>query len=216
MNDDWRLRVEPRDPGHAGHLLELLQAHDLEHDLGASFSERIAVSREGDVVYLYAGERDQIERARDLVGTLAQRHGWDLDVQLRRWHHEAERWEDPDLPLPESEAEERAEHEELIATERRETAERGHPEFEVRADLPSRAEAHALARRLDAEGIPTVHRFRYVLVGATDEDAARALAERIRGEAPTGAEVKVEGTWQVMWGERPPNPFFFLGGLGGD
>jgi hypothetical protein len=216
VNDDWRLQVEPKDPGHAGHLLELLQAHDLEHDLSSSFGDRVAVSHEGSVVFLYAGDRDQIERARELVRSLAERHGWELEIELRRWHKTAEQWEDPDLPLPEGAAAERAEHEELIATERRETAEHGHPEFEVRINLPSRHEARALAKQLDAEGIPTVHRWRYVLVGATDEDAAKELAERIRAEAPADAEVKVEGTWQIVWAERPPNPFAFLGGLAGD
>jgi hypothetical protein len=51
--------------------------------------------------------------------------------------------------------------------------------------------------------------------GATDEDSAKALAERIRNEAPAGSRVKVEGTWAAAYAERPPNPFAVLGGLGG-
>jgi hypothetical protein len=42
---------------------------------------------------------------------------------------------------------EQAEHEALIAAERRETEERGYPEFEVRADLPSRHDATSFAER---------------------------------------------------------------------
>lgn len=51
-------------------------------------------------------------------------------------------------------------------------------------------------------------------MGATDEDNAKALAERVRGEAPEGSRVSVEGTWAKAYAERPPNPFAVLGGLG--
>jgi hypothetical protein len=56
---------------------------------------------------------------------------------------------------------------------------------------------------------------RFLLVGTTDEDSAKALAERIRNEAPSGSEVRAEGTWKAAYDERPPNPFAILGGLGG-
>jgi hypothetical protein len=53
------------------------------------------------------------------------------------------------------------------------------------------------------------------LIGADDEDAAEALAERLRGEAPQGSKVKVEGTWKSALAETPSNPFAIFGGLGG-
>jgi hypothetical protein len=68
-----------------------------------------------------------------------------------------------------------------------------------------------LSKQLRKEGLPAVHRWRYLLVGATDEDSAKALAERIRNEAPTGNQVKVEGTWAAVYAERAPNPFAVLG-----
>ena len=92
--------------------------------------------------------------------------------------------------------------------------ERGQPEFEVRVDLPSRHDAVRFAERLQGEGLPAVHRWKFLLVGATDEDSAKALAERIRSEAPSGSRVNVEGTWKAAYAERPPNPFAVLGGLG--
>ena len=102
-----------------------------------------------------------------------------------------------------------------MAAERKQTEERGYPEFEVRANLPSRHDALHFAERLHSEGLPTVHRWKYLLVGATDEDNAKALAERIESEAPAGSQVKVEGTWKAIYAERPANPFALLGGLGG-
>jgi hypothetical protein len=214
MNDDWRLQVDLREEGHANALTERLEAQQLEHDLSTEFHDRVIVSRDGARVFLYAGTRQQAEKAREAIEADAHLHGWQLEVDFRHWHPIAEEWEDPDKPLPGDDAARLAERRELMAREREETARTGHPEFEVRADLPSHHDALALVEQLRNEGIPTVHRWRYLLVGATDEDSAEALAERIRSEAPAGSRVKVEGTWAAAYAERPPNPFAVLGGLG--
>jgi hypothetical protein len=213
MNDDWRLQAEPHESGHARALTERLAAGELAHDLSGAFHDRVIVTRDGDRVFLYAGTRRQAEAAGELVGALAKEHGWQVELELRHWHPVAEEWEDPDAPLPADAAAELAEHEERIAAERHQTEESGQPELEVRIDLPSHGEADRCAERLRGEGLPVVHRSRYVLIGVTDEDAATQLAERLRGELP-GAEVKVEGTWRAAYAEQPPNPFAVLGGLG--
>jgi hypothetical protein len=214
MNDDWRLLIEAGEAVRAEELVKQLQAPELEHDLDAAFADRLILSRDGADVFLYAGSRDQAERARDAVLDLARRNGWQLEPQLTHWHPAAEEWEDPDKPLPEGDAAALSEHEELIARERQETEERGYPEFEVRVDLPSHRDAAELAKRLRGEGLPSVHRWRFLLIGATDEDGAKELATRIESEAPAGSTVKVEGTWAAVYKERPPNPFAFMGGLG--
>ena len=215
MNDDWRLQIDVHQEDDARALTERLEAERLEHELSDAFHDRIVVSRDGARVFLYAGTREQAERARDVVEAEAKQHGWAVDVDFRHWHPTAEEWEDPDEPLPDGDAARLAEHETLIAREREETAMTGHPEFEVRADLPSRHDAVRFSEQLRAEGLPAVHRWKFLLVGATDEDMAKELAERIEGEAPPGSKVKVEGTWAAAYGERPPNPFAVLGGLGG-
>ncbi len=215
MNDDWRLQVDLREEDHARALTERLDAQQLQHDLSEAFHDRVIVTRDGARVFLYAGTREQAERARDAIEAEARRRGWTLEVDFRHWHPTAEEWEDPDKPLPADDAAKLAEHEALMAREREETAKRGYPEFEVRADLPSRHDAIHFAERLRDEGLPVVHRWRFLLVGATDEDSAKALAERIRNEAPAGSRVKVEGTWAAAYAERPPNPFAVLGGLAG-
>jgi hypothetical protein len=215
MNDDWRLQVDLHDERRPSQLVERLDARELEHDLSDSFHDRVIVSRDDATIFLYAGSREQAESARELIGALDEQHGWDAGVELKRWHPVAEDWEDPDKSLPAGESAEDAEREALMAAERRQTEASGHPEFEVRVDLPSRHDALSFSERLRGEGLPTVHRWKYLLVGAEDEDSAKALAERIRGEAPGGSSVSVEGTWQAAYDERPPNPFAILGGLGG-
>jgi hypothetical protein len=215
VNDDWRLQIDLHEEGRAHALTERLDAEQLEHDLSDAFHDRVIVSRDGARVFLYAGTREQAGRARDAVESDAKQHGWTVDVEFRHWHPTAEDWEDPDKPLPEDDAAKLVEHEALIAREREETARTGHPEFEVRVDLPSRHDAVRFSEQLREEGLPTVHRWRFLLVGATDEDMANDLAERIRNEAPSDSRVKVEGTWAAAYAERPPNPFAVLGGLGG-
>jgi hypothetical protein len=215
MNDEWRLQIDVRGEREAGSLTERLDAAELEHELSEAFQDRLIVSGDGPRVFVYAGTREQAERARDLIAKLAATHDWDLAVELTHWHPQAERWEDPDLPLPEGDAARVAEHEELIAAERKRTEESGEPEFEVRVDLPSHREAVRLAEQLRAEGLPAVRRWKYLVVGATDEDAARALAQRLQGEAPAGSRVIVEGSGQIAYAERPANPFAVFGGLGG-
>ncbi len=215
MSDDWRLQIDLHEEGHARALTESFDAEQLEHDLSDAFHDRVVVSRDEGRVFLYAGTRDQAERARDVIEGETQKHEWEIDADLRHWHPSAEEWEDPDKPLPPDDAARLAEHEALIAREREETAKTGHPEFEVRVDLPSRHDAVRFSEQLRQEGLPAVHRWRFLLVGASDEDSAKALAERIRDEAPAGSRVNVEGTWAAAYAERPRNPFAVLGGLGG-
>jgi len=215
MNDDWRLQIDAEDEGSGASLTERLDAAELEHELSAAFQDRLIVSRDGPRVFVYAGTREQAEQARDLIAKLAGEHDWKLDPTLTHWHPEAEEWEGPDLPLPESDAAKVAEHAELIAAERAQMAQTGEPEFEVRVDLPSHRDATHFAELLRADGLPAVRRWKYLVVGAADEDAARALARRLEGEAPAGSKVTVEGSGQVAYAERPANPFAVFGGLGG-
>lgn len=215
MNDDWRLQVDLDDPSLFEPVVERLEARELEDDLSDAFHDRIIVSRNGTRIFLYAGSRDQIEQARTLLEALDAKHEWSLVIDLKRWHPEAESWRDPDEELPETAQAKAIEHQALIAAERKQVEEQGYPEFEVRVDLPSRHEALQFAERLREEGLPTVHRWKFLLIGATDEDSANALAERIRNEAPSDSRVSVEGAWRAAYEERPRSPFAVLGGLGG-
>jgi hypothetical protein len=65
------------------------------------------------------------------------------------------------------------------------------------------------------EGLPIARRWKYLVVGAADQDSAEALAARLRDEAPPGSTVTAEGSGSAAYSERPSNPFWFLGGLSG-
>jgi hypothetical protein len=216
MSDDWRLRVELDGDEQAHELADRLAKFDLPHDLAASFHDRVVVSRDGSEVFCYADTREQAGAAERAIRSLASERGWQPRVELRHWHATAEEWEDPDAPTDPV-----AEHSELVQHEREESAGQGFPDFEVRVKCPGRHDAAKLAERLRSEGIPNVHRWHFVVIGAQDEDTANALAERIRGEAPAGSEVSAETSVQEISAEAPQvvtpynNPFAVFGGLGG-
>jgi hypothetical protein len=215
MDDDWRLQIDLDDDGVAGNLADHLRAAELEHDLNVDIGQRVIVSHEGERIFLYAGDRDQLDKAQAVIQKYLDAKGWQAKLELRHWHPVADKWEDPDAPEPTTEAEKAAEREELMETEDEEVAERGGlAEFEVRVEFPSHGEAREFAKKLDEEGLEPVRRWHYMVVGVPDEDEGKALADRIRAEAPADSKVTVEGSLgYAVRHETPVNPFFFLGGL---
>lgn len=214
MSEDWRLRIELATDKEAAELADRLSKFDLPHELGTSFHDRVVVSRDGSEIFCYADTRQQADAAAAAVGSVAAERGWEPWVELRHWHAIAEQWEDPDAPIDPS-----GEHAELVEHEREESHEQGFPDFEVRVRCPSRHDARQLAERLKGEGIPNVHRWEFVVVGVEDEDAAHALADRIRAEAPAGTVVTAEASVpEAVSGAplaTPFSPFAVFGGLGG-
>ena len=95
MNDDWRLQIDLDDAGVSGQINDHLRAAELEHDLETAFDQRVIVSHEGERIFLYAGDRGQLDfgLARlkrrgltyDYVQLQSNRCGSRTDATLRRW-----------------------------------------------------------------------------------------------------------------------------------
>jgi len=215
MNDDWRLRIDLGDRGFSRRLGEMLTAEELEHDLERSFHDRVVVSVDGPEVLCYTGSRAQAEAAAELIARLATEHNWELGTELTHWHPTAERWEDPDAPLPAGEVSRAQEREDRVEAERAASASRGYPEFEVRVECANRSAAGELSERLKDADIPNLRRYSYVLIGASDEDSARALARRLVDEIPDHGPVTVERNQRAIYDDLPRSPFAVFGGLAG-
>jgi hypothetical protein len=214
MNDDWRLEAELFEDANARALSHSLTAEKVSEDLETSFGDQVIVSVDGSNVFAYTGTREQAERAAALIRSLAGEKAWEIKLELKHWHPTAEEWEDPDEPLPETAVDRAAEHAELVAKEREESRETGEAQFEVRVECPTHGDTVALADKLRDEGIPNVRRWKYLLVGALDEDSANQLAERLRAEAPAGAKVTAEASFRATYDSEPlRNSFSYWGGF---
>ena len=192
--DDWRVRVDLEEEGDASDLLARLglelgsEARELARELEA---RRLAVSRDGDVVFVYASSGSEAEQARAVVEAVLREHDVaPRSIAVEHWLSDEDRWDD-ETPGPDVE-------EELLA--------RGYAPWEVRVECDSVAEARALADQLEDEGYGVVRGFRYVIAGTATREEAKRLARRVHGEVEPGGE--------LVWEVTPQNPFAVFGGLG--
>jgi hypothetical protein len=192
--DDWRIRIELPDEEGARGLLERLglARRDAEELADELREHRLAVSRDDDTVFVYAGSGMQAEQASRIIEQELQDGGWEpTRLVTEHWLHDEERWDDEPVEL--------FTEDELLA--------RGYAPWEVRVECKSLAEANELADRLREEGYGVSHTFTYVIAGTATRDDAVALARRIHGEVEPGGELVYE--------VQPQNPFAVFGGLGG-
>src|SRR5437763_7453250 len=108
--DDWRIRIELADEG-AGGLLERLgleldsEARELARGLKA---RRLAVTRDGDEVFVYAGSPAEAARAQEVIAAELRAQGIEARTsRLEHWLADEERWDDepPDETWEEEELE---------------------------------------------------------------------------------------------------------------
>jgi hypothetical protein len=192
-DNDWRVSVRLHAGGQAGQAVEHLSAHTVENEVHQRLGGRVVVGTGGgDELFLYAHTQDAAAAAQQSVSDLLSGHGLDADYSVERWHPVAEEWEPADVPLPGTAAEVQAEREQLDKEETSESVTGGVALFEVRVQLPSHRESVALARRLTDDGYSVVRRWRFLVVGANNEDQAEEFAATIRQEAPAGAVISIE------------------------
>jgi hypothetical protein len=195
-SDDWRIRIEVEDEEHAHGVLHRLglelheEAADLARDLEL---KRLAVSRDDNLVFVYAGSRADAEAALAVVDAQLRAHEIEAKTsRIEHWLADEDRWDDEPADTPDIEEEE---------------LEEGFAPWEVRVECKSHHEADQLADRLEREGQSVVRRWQYVIVGASSKEDAEALAKRLQGEVEPGGE--------LVWDTLPPNIFTVFGGLGG-
>jgi hypothetical protein len=192
--DDWRVVVTVGE--HEGHgLLDRLRAEtaaDATELAQALRRRRLAVSQDGDEIFLYAGYRTEAQAAKELVEALAREHDMAVTVgPVEQWLPDEERWD----------------HEPPDETPEEDALEQGYAPWEVRIPTASHEQARELADRLEADGYGVTRRWRYVIAGVATEDEARALAARLHGDVELGGE--------LVWEAMPGNPFAVFGGMGG-
>jgi hypothetical protein len=214
MADDWRLTVVPSGDADPPSVLGWVLEHELEDEARRRLGHRLAieVGSGESAVFFYGETEEQLLEAERLVRSLLVEQGVEARFEISRWHPLEERWEDPAVPLPRTDAEREAERRRLEADEASESLDG--PDWEVRLELPGHRETVELAERLELEGIPVVRRWKFLIVGAESEQAANELAARLRREAGERAVVAVEGSGRLVSETGFPNLFAVFGGLG--
>ena len=191
-SDDWRVTISVSDQAQTGQAQRSVSLRPVEEDIRRQVGRTIAVGADDRQIFLYAGTETAARDAERIARDVLARHGIAAESALHRWHPIEEQWENPDLAMPHTEAERQAEHQRLEDTETAESVATGIAQWQVRVDLGSHRQAVALARTLENEGRAVVRRWKFLLVGASNEDQARELAGQIRREAPPGAAVIAE------------------------
>ncbi|MGH3472380.1 MAG: hypothetical protein ACRDPG_10105 [Nocardioidaceae bacterium] len=216
MSDDWRVTATLQDAGRTSGVLHFLDEHQVEEEVRRLLTSHVAVSGSDSEVFLYADSEESATQAQDVLEDILRQHGLQADFALHRWHPVEERWEAPDVALPSTPAEQEAERQLLMHAETQESTASGYAAWEVRVQLDSHRDAVRLAQRLTDEGRSVVRRWRFLVVGATNEDEARQLAEAIRSEASPDARVGVEAGGGIGWQDgMPGTPFTIFASLGG-
>ena len=191
-SDDWRVTISVSDQAQTGQARRSFSLDQVEEDIRRQVGRSIAVGADDRQIFLYAGTETAARDAERIARDVLARHGIAAESALHRWHPIEEQWENPDVAMPQTEAERQAEHQRLEDTETAESVATGIAQWQVRVELGSHRQAVALARTLENEGRAVVRRWKFLLVGASNEDQARELAGQIRREAPPGAAVIAE------------------------
>jgi hypothetical protein len=190
-DDDWRVTLSVSHP-QAGQAQPSSSLREAEEDIRGQVGRGIGVGAGEEQLFLYAGTEAAAGEAERIARDVLARHGIAAESAVHRWHPIEERWESPDVPMPQTAAERQAEHQRLVDAETAESLATGKAQWEVRVELGSHRQAVALARKLEGEGRAIVRRWKFLLVGASNEDEARDLAGQLRREVPADAAVKVE------------------------
>jgi hypothetical protein len=189
-DDDWRVTISFPDSAQAQRAKILFPRREVADDARRRLGYSIAVGAGGSQVFLYAGTEVAAREAERIARDMLAQHHFQAEFAIHRWHPLEERWEDPDVAMPRSEAERQAEHQRLLAVETAESVAAGAAYWLVRAELPSRREAAALAAKFRGEGRSVIRRWKFVVIGASNEDDAQELADQVRREAPADATVR--------------------------
>jgi hypothetical protein len=180
MADEWRVEVELGEEQHHLTIGGRLRSRDLDDEARKRLGDRVIVTRDGEHLFLYAGSEPAAREAERVARELVASEGVSGELRVTRWDEAEEAW--TDASGAEGPAADLREREEAWSE----------PDWEVRVDLPGRAETVELANKLEGEGLEVRRRWHHLLVGADTEGEAAELAKRMAAEAPESADVHVE------------------------
>jgi hypothetical protein len=193
-SDDWRVTISVSGQAQDAQAQPSFSLDEVEEDIRRQVGRGIAVGAGDTQIFLYADTEAAARNSERIASDVLTQHGIATESALHRWHPIEEQWETPDVAMPQTEAERQTEHQRLEDTETAESEAAGLALWQVRVELGSHHQAVTLARTLEAEGRAVTRRWKFLVVGANNQDQAVEVAEQIRREAPPGATVIAEET----------------------
>ena len=115
-SDDWRVTISVSH-ARAGQAQQSLSLRQVEEDIRGQVGRGIAVGAGDAQIFLYADTETAAGDAERIARDVLAGHGMTAESVLHRWHPIEERWEDPDVPMPQTRAERQAEHQRLVNAE---------------------------------------------------------------------------------------------------
>jgi hypothetical protein len=187
--DEWRVSVnlDAEDDGYT--FAERLHTHNLDDEARERLGSDVVVTRDGPKLFLYAWHEQSAREAERVVRELLEADGLAAEVELTRWHPDADEWRPASEPLPSTPEEAAAERERHQAEAAKEAEASGEYDWQVVIHMPDAGGAGALAEKLSGRGLPVKRRWRYLMVGAATEEQGIELGKQLEGEVPEDATV---------------------------
>jgi hypothetical protein len=192
--DDWRVSAEFSHASRARQVAQAVRERLAADGLHRRPGYRIVLSVDGPRLFLYADSEDAAGEADRVLRDVFSLRQLDAVSALDRWHPVAQEWRDASVPMPENDDELAAEREIRMDSDTERSRATGQAAWQVRVELPSHREAVELAERLRADGRPVIRRWKYLILGADNEDNAVTLAKTIRKAAPAQASIEIAGS----------------------
>jgi hypothetical protein len=202
MAEDWRVTATFTDEAHVDRAAQAVHEHDVEDDVRHRLAHGVMLSADGPTLYLYADSEDAAREAERVTHKVLAQQQLTAKLTLDRWHPDTEEWEDPSLPMPDAAHTEKAQHQHQVDNETELSRTTGHPAVTVRANLPSHRDAVELAQQLQAKNYPVIRRWKYLFLGASNDDEAAALTKMLKARGPAGTTVHTEPNYYAYFGTR--------------
>lgn len=193
QEDEWRVEVKLEADAEGHSFGDRLHGLKLDDETRKRLGSDVVVTRDGSQLFLYAWHEQSAREAERVVREQLEKDGLAAEIELKRWHPDADEWRPADEALPSTPEEVAAERERHRAQAEKDAAESGDYEWQVVVHLPDLGSAREFAKQLQQRGRPLKRRWRYVLVGVPTEEEAIELGKEIEGQAPEGSAVGVRG-----------------------
>ena len=191
--DEWRVEIDLDTDDNGASFAERIHAYQLDDEARKRLGSDVVVTRDAAKVFLYAWHEQSGREAERMAREILEADELAAEIELTRWHPDADEWRPASEPLPgtpEEAAAERSRHEAEAAKEAEET---GKYDWQVLIHMPDGHSAGDFADQLRGRGLPVKRRWRYLMVGVATEEAAIELGKDLEAEVPDGAKVGLRG-----------------------